>query len=70
MNHSRALNNHNGLHKRALSLVDNNFSSRFSKPLEKYKSVTIHHRNLQTLESEIFKVKNNMGPEILTEIFP
>ena len=71
MNHSRTLNNHiNGLHKRALSLVYNDFSSSFSKILEKDKSVTIHHRNLQTLAYEIFKVKKNMAPEILTEIFP
>ena len=71
MNHSRTLNNRiNGLHKRALSLVYNDFSSSFSELLEKDKSVTIHHRNLQTLAYEIFKVKNNMAPEILTEIFP
>ena len=71
MNHSRTLNNRiNVLHKRALSLVYNDFSSSFSELLEKGKSVTIHHRNLQTLAYEIFKVKNNMAPEILTEIFP
>ena len=59
MNHSKALNNRiNGLHKRALSLVHNDFSSGFSEPLEKEKSVTIHHRNLQTLAFEVFKVKN------------
>ena len=58
MNHSRTLNNRiNGLHKRALSLVYNDFSSSFSELLEKDKSVTIHHRNLQTLAYEIFKVK-------------
>ena len=69
MNHSRTLNNHiNGLHKRALSLVYNDFSSSFSELLEKDKSVTIHHRNLQTLAYEIFKVKKNMAPE--TVIFP
>ena len=50
MNHSRTLNNRiNGLHKRALSLVYNDFSSSFSELLEEDKSVTIHHRNLQTL---------------------
>ena len=71
MNHSRILNNRiNGLHKRALSLVFNNFSSSFSELLEKDKSVTMHHCNLQTLAYEIFKVKQNMVPEILTEIFP
>ena len=70
MNHSRTLNNRiNGLHKRALSLVYNNFSSSFSELLEKDKSVTIHHLVLQTQAYETFKVKKNMVPEILTEIF-
>ena len=70
MNHSRTLNNCiNGLHKRALSLTYD-FSSSFSELLEKGKSVTIHRCNLQTLAFEIFKVKKNMSPEILTEIFP
>ena len=69
MNHSRKLNNCiNDLHKRALSLVYNDFLSNFSELLEKDKSITIHHRNLQTLAYEIFKVKQNTAPEILTEI--
>ena len=50
MNHSRTLNNRiNGLHKRALSLVCNDFSSSFSELLEKDKSVTIDHHNLKSL---------------------
>ena len=58
MNHRRTLNNHmNGLHKRALSLAYNDFSSSFSELLEKNKSVTIHHHNFQTAAYEIFKVK-------------
>ena len=58
MNYSRTLNNHiNGLHKRALGLVCKDFSSRFSELLEKDKSGNIHHRNLQTLAYETFKVK-------------
>ena len=60
----------NGSHERALNLVYNDFSSSFSELLEKDKSVTIHHCNLQTVAYEIFEVKNNMAPEILTEIFP
>ena len=55
MNHSRTLNN-------CISGV--------SELLEKDKSVTIHHRNLQTLVYEILKVKKNMAPELSTEIFP
>ena len=71
MNHSRTPNNRiNGLHKRALSLVYNDFSSSFSELLEMDKSVTIHHRNLQTLAYEIFKIKKNLVTEVLTEIFP
>ena len=71
MYHSRTLNNRiNGLHIRALSLEYNDFSSSFSELLEKEKSVTINHCNLQTLAYEIFRVKNNMEPEILIEIFP
>ena len=76
MNHSRTLNNHiNGLHKRALSLVYNNFSSSFSELLEKDKSVTIHHPNLQTLAYEIYKAttttttKKNATSNIIRNIF-
>ena len=47
----------------------NDFSSSFSELLEKNKSITIHDRNLHTLAYEIFKVKNNMAPKILTEKF-
>ena len=54
MNHSKTLNNRiNGMHRRAFSLVYNDFSSSFSELLEKGKSVTIRHRNLQTLAYEI-----------------
>ena len=57
------------MHKRALSLVYDDFSSVFSELLEKDKSVTIHHVNLETMAYEIFKIKNNMAPQILREIF-
>ena len=71
VNHSRTQNNRiNVLHKRAFSLVYNDFSSSFSELSEKDKSVTIHHRHFQTLAYEMFKVKNNMALEILTETFP
>ena len=32
-------------------------------------SVTINQRNLQILATEIFKVKNSLAPEIMTEVF-
>ena len=64
MNHSRTVNNRiNGLHKRALILVHKDFSSSFSELLEKDKSVTTHHRNLQTLayEKKTCKSKKKHG---------
>ena len=32
-------------------------------------SVFIHHRNIQKLAAEMFKVKNEMPPEIVCDIF-
>ena len=32
-------------------------------------SVTIHKRNLQILATELFKVKNSLATEIMTEVF-
>ena len=41
----------------------------FEELLRKDNTVYIHHRNLQLLATEIFKIKNNLAPEILSEIF-
>ena len=32
-------------------------------------TVSIHHRNIQTLTTEMFKVKNEKSPEIICDIF-
>ena len=32
-------------------------------------SLCIHHRNIQTLATEMFKVKNEISPEIICDIF-
>ena len=67
---SRIFNNRtNGLHERALSLAYSYFSSTFSYFLIKDKSVTIHQRNLRILAFEMFKVKNNLAPEVMKNIF-
>ena len=70
MFHSRALNNKiNAIHERALRITYNDRTSTFEELLNKDSSVPIHHRNLQVLVTELYKVKSNMAPEILNEIF-
>ena len=70
MFHSRALNNKiNSIHERALRITYNDRTSTFDKLLNKNNSVSIHHRNLKVLVTELYKVKSNMAPEILNEIF-
>ena len=70
MFHSRALNNKiNSIHERALRITYNDRTSTFEELLNKDNSVSIHHRNLQVLVTKLYKVKSNMAPEILNEIF-
>ena len=70
MFHSRCVNNKiNSLHDRALRITYSDRSSSFEDLLKKDNSVSIHHRNIQALATEMFKVKNNIAPEIMKEIF-
>ena len=70
MFHSRKLNSKiNRLHERALRLLYKDDFSTFENLLEIDKSFTIHQRNIQTLAIEMFKAFNNIGPEILRDIF-
>ena len=70
MCHSRGLNNRiNSLHEHALRIVYQDKKSDFETLLENDKSVTIHERNLHYLVTEIYKVKNNISPEIMRDIF-
>ena len=69
MFHSRGLNNKiNSLHERALRITYCDRSSSFQDQLKKDNSVSIHHRNIQALATEMFKVKNNIVPEIMKEL--
>ena len=70
MCHSRGLNNRiNNLHERALRIVYQDKKSDFETLLKNDKSVTIHVRNLYYLVTEVCKVKNNISPEIMKDIF-
>ena len=70
MCHGRDLNNKiNNLHERALRTVYQVKKSSFETLLNDDKSVSIHVKNLQYLTTEIFKVNNDLCPEIMKEIF-
>ena len=70
MFHSRKHNNRiNTIQERALRLVYKDKISNFQKLLEINNSVTIHERNSQILVTEIFKIKQNLSPEIMNSIF-
>ena len=67
---SRRLNRRiNHIHERALRLVYDDYVSSFSDLLKKDKSVSVHHRNIQFLAIELFKVFHNMSPPFMKEIF-
>ena len=70
MFHSRTLNNRiNKIHERALRRVYNDNTSTFSELLIKDGSFCIHHRNIQKLAIEMYKVKHNMAPPLMNDIF-
>ena len=53
----------------SLRITYNGSKSTFEELLNKDNSVSIHHKNLQFLATEVFKIKDNMVPEFLNEIF-
>ena len=70
MFHRRTLNNRiNKLHERALRLVYKDDEYTFEQLLDKDNTVTIHHRNLQKLATEMYKIQNNLSPKFMKEIF-
>ena len=71
MFHSRTLNNRiNDLHYRALRIIYKENSLTFKELLEKDGSVTIHHRNIQQVGIEMYKIKNTLSPIVMQKIFP
>ena len=69
MFHGRIVNKKiNHLHERALHIVYKDYISSFEDL--KGINLTIHHRNIQSLAIELFKVKQNHSNSMLSNIFP
>ena len=70
MCHGRGLNSKiNNIHERALRIVYQDKKSSFETLSKRDKSTSIHVKNLQNLTTALFKVKNDLSPEIMKEIF-
>ena len=70
MFHSRQVNTKiSNLHYRALRMVYLDETSSFEELLRKDGAVRIHHRNLQFLAVEMFKVIKGIGPAFMNDIF-
>ena len=71
MFHNRTLNSKiDKLQERALRIVYQDNVSSFEELLKKDNSARVHQRNLKTLATEIYKIKNNLSPQIIQDIFP
>ena len=55
----------NKIHERALRIACKDSCSNFEELLTKANSVTIHHKNLQLLATEIFKTQRNLNPSFM-----
>ena len=63
---SRQTNNMiNKLHERALRLVRNDHVRDFEVLLRKSSDISCHHRNIQMLMIQLYKIKNELAPSIM-----
>ena len=69
MFHSRTLNKINRLHERCLRIICNVNTTSFTDLLEIDNSVSVHHRNMQVLVTEIYKSVNGLSPKLVSDCF-
>ena len=71
MFHNRSLNHKiNRLHERCLPVIYNYCHSSYDELLNLDHSVSIYHRNIQILATEMFTVYTGAVVDILNEVFP
>ena len=70
MFHTKQLNNQiNSLHEKVLRVTYQNRNLSFSELLNPDESVSIHYRNIKYLLTEIYKVKIEIFPPMMSDIF-
>ena len=70
MFHDRIVNKKiNSFHERALLIFYKSYISSVEDLLKRDKSVTTHYRNIQSLATELFKVKQSLSNSVLRNIF-
>ena len=55
--------------ERCLRLIQNDKLSSYEELLEKYGSVSVYHRNIQSLAIEMLQIKHGQSHERVTDIF-
>ena len=58
----------NKTHERALRIVLNDNISDFETMLRNMNDITIHHRNIQTLMIEFFKIKHDLATPVMDSV--
>ena len=70
MFHNRRYNNKiNCLHEKMLRIVYKDYKSSFAELISENKSFTVHHRNVQKLTIKMHKLKNELCPKIMLDLF-
>ena len=59
----------NHIHERALRIVYRDYESSFDSLLNKDRSLTFHHRNIHQVAIEMFKIKHDLSPPFMKDIF-
>ena len=59
----------NRVHYKFLKMLHDDENSTYEQLLNKYNEFSVHQRNIQNLMVEMYKVKNDLGPSLLNNIF-
>ena len=57
------------VHERALRVILGDDLSEFESLLQNNREIRSHHKNIQSLMIEIFKIKNELAPPIMDSMF-